>query len=103
MFLLACNLTKNNVKFLSVEKSTCKQRGFFDYQNYIKKGKWKQREFLDHPNSLHYFIMKKPNKQELQQITFSHSSNIDAQCFMSLYKKCIARPSNLLAIDTTLA
>ena len=76
---------------MPVEKSKCKQRGFFGYQNYIKKGKWKQRDFLDHPNSLHYFIMKKkkPNKQELQQITFSHSSNIDAQCFMGLYKNVL--------------
>ena len=28
-------------------------------------------------NSRHYFIMKIPNKQELQQIAFNHSSDID--------------------------
>ena len=28
-------------------------------------------------NSTHYFIMKIPNKRELQQIAFNHSSEID--------------------------
>ena len=28
-------------------------------------------------NSTHYFIMKVPNKKELQQIVFNHSSDID--------------------------
>ena len=28
-------------------------------------------------NSTHYFIMKIPNKRELQQIAFNHSSDID--------------------------
>ena len=35
-------------------------------------------------NSTHHFIMKIPNKQELQQIAFNHSSDID---FMNLYLK----------------
>ena len=30
-------------------------------------------------NSTHYFIMKIPNKQEIQQTAFNHSSNIDFQ------------------------
>ena len=30
-------------------------------------------------NSTHYFIIKIPNKQELQQIAFNHSSDIDFQ------------------------
>ena len=38
-------------------------------------------------NSTHYFIMKFPNKQELQQIAFNHSSDIDFKGFMNLYKK----------------
>ena len=37
-------------------------------------------------NSTHYFIMKIPNKQELQQIAFSHS-DIDFKDFMTLYKR----------------
>ena len=28
-------------------------------------------------NSTHYFVMKIPNKRELQQIEFNHSSDID--------------------------
>ena len=38
-------------------------------------------------NSTHYFIMKTPNKGELQQIVFNHSSQIDFQDFMKLYKR----------------
>ena len=37
-------------------------------------------------NSAHYFIMKIPNKQELQEIAFNQSSDIDFQDFMNLYK-----------------
>ena len=36
-------------------------------------------------NSTHYFIMKIPNKKELQQIAFNHSSDIDFKDFMNLY------------------
>ena len=39
-------------------------------------------------NSTHYLVMKILNKRELQQITFNHSSDIDFQDFMNLYKKC---------------
>ena len=54
-------------------------------------------------NSMHYFIIKIPNKQELQQIAFNHSSDIDFKDFMSLYKKCTAKPYSFLVIDATLA
>ena len=37
-------------------------------------------------NSMHYFIMKIPNKQELQQTAFNYSSDIDFKDFMNLYK-----------------
>ena len=53
-------------------------------------------------NSTHYFILKIPNKRELQQIMFNHSSDIDFQDFMNLYKKCAAELFSLLVIDTTL-
>ena len=43
-------------------------------------------------NSAHYFVMKIPNKKELQQIAFNHSSDIDFQEFMNFYKKCTAKP-----------
>ena len=47
--------------------------------------------------------MKIPNKGELQQIAFIHSSDIDFQDFMNLYKKSTAKPYFVLVIDTTLA
>ena len=39
-------------------------------------------------NSAYYFVMKIPNKREFKQIAFNHSSDIDLQDFMNLYKKC---------------
>ena len=54
-------------------------------------------------NSTHYLVIKILNRRELQQITFNHSSDIDFQDFMNLYKKCTANPYSLLVIDTTLA
>ena len=52
---------------------------------------------------MHYFITKIPNKQELQQIAFNHSSDIDFKDFINLYKKCTAKPYSFLVIDATLA
>ena len=52
--------------------------------------------------STHYFVMKIPNKKELQKNAFKHSSHIAFQDFMSLYKKCTAKSYSFLAIDTTL-
>ena len=43
------------------------------------------------------------NKRELQQIAFNHSSGIYFKDFMSLYKKCTAKPHSFLVNDTTLA
>ena len=54
-------------------------------------------------NSSHYFVMKIPNKRELQQIALNHSSYIDFQDFMTLCKMRTARPFSFLVIDTTLA
>ena len=54
-------------------------------------------------NSTHYFIMKIPNKRELQQIAFNHSSDIDFKDFMNLYKKCTAKPYYFLVFHATFA
>ena len=54
-------------------------------------------------NSLHYFIINIPNKQHLQQVAFSHSSDIDFRNLMNLYKRCTAKPYSFLVIDATLA
>ena len=53
-------------------------------------------------NSTHFFIMKIPNKRELQQIALNHSSDIDFKDFMNIYKKCTAKPYSFLVNDTTL-
>ena len=53
-------------------------------------------------NSTHSFIMKIPNKRELQQIALNHSPNIDFKNFMKIYKKCTAELYSLLINDTTL-
>ena len=53
-------------------------------------------------NSTH-FIMKIPNKQGIQQIAFNHSSDIDFQDFMDLYKKCTAKSYSFLVVVANLA
>ena len=54
-------------------------------------------------NSTHYCVMKVPSKRQLQQIAFNHSSDIDFQEFMNLYKKCTAKPFLFSVIDITFA
>ena len=53
-------------------------------------------------NSTHYLVIKILNRRELQQITFNHSSDIDFQDFMNLYKNCNTNQYSVLVIDTTL-
>ena len=42
-------------------------------------------------NSTHYFIMKIPNRPDLQQIAFNHSLDIGFQDFINLYKKMLSK------------
>ena len=49
-------------------------------------------------NTTHFFIMKIPNKRELQQIALNHSSDIDFKDFI----KYTAKPYSFLVNDTTL-
>ena len=53
-------------------------------------------------NSAQFFIMKIPNKRELQQIALNDSSDIDFKDFMKIHKKCPGRPYSFLVNDTTL-
>ena len=53
-------------------------------------------------NSKHYFVVKIPNKQELQQLHLI-ISQILIKDLMSLYKKCTSKPYSFLDIDATLA
>ena len=55
-------------------------------------------------NSTHYFIIKIPNKQELQQIAFNHSSDVDFRVTLGIFtKKCTAKPYSFLVIDCNYA
>ena len=49
------------------------------------------------------FIMKIPNKRELQRITSNHSPDICFKDFMKLYKYYIKEPYSFLVNDTTLS
>ena len=51
-------------------------------------------------NSTDYFIMKIPIKQELQQIIFNHSWDIDLKDFMNFHKKCTEHVYSFLVNDT---
>ena len=53
--------------------------------------------------STHYFIMKISGKQELQEISFNHSLDIDFKDFANTCKKCTAKRYCFLVIDATLA
>ena len=52
-------------------------------------------------NSAHYFIMKISNKQNLEQIAFNHSSDIDFKGVTNLYYT--VKPYSNLVIDAALA
>ena len=47
--------------------------------------------------------MKLPNKWELEQDVYNHSSEVDFKDFMNLYKKCTAKPYYFFVNDVTLA
>ena len=69
---------------------------FFISQSYFKVPKTLRL------NATHYFIMKIPNKRELQQIASNHSSDIEFKDFMKLYKDNTKDPFSFLVNDTTL-
>ena len=54
-------------------------------------------------NSTHFFIMKIPNKRELQQIALNHSSDINSKDLIKIYKKYTAEPYSFLVNDVTFA
>ena len=53
-------------------------------------------------NATHYFIMKINNKRELQQIASNHSSDIEFNDLMKLYKGYNNERFPFLLKDTTL-
>ena len=54
-------------------------------------------------NATFYFIMKIPDKKELQQITSDHSSGNDFKDFMKLCKNYTKEHCSFLVNNTTLA
>ena len=46
--------------------------------------------------------MKIPNKRGIQHIATDHSSDIEFQDFMKIYKKCIGESYSFLVNDATL-
>ena len=54
-------------------------------------------------NTTHFFIMKIPNKRELQQIALNHWSEIDFEDFIKTYKKCTDESYSFLVNDARLA
>ena len=70
---------------------------FFYSQSYFKVPK------IIRLNATHYFIMKIPNKRELQQIASDHSSEINFKDFMKFYKDYTEEPYSLLVNDITLS
>ena len=54
-------------------------------------------------NTSYFFILKIPNKRELQQIPINHSSDINTKDFANIYRKYTAEPYSFLVNDTPLA
>ena len=54
-------------------------------------------------NSTHFFIMKIPNKRELQQIALNHSSDVDFKHSIKIYKKQSILQNHILLYNTFLA
>ena len=55
------------------------------------------------PDTLTILLWEFQNKQEVHQIAFNPSSNIDFQDFMSIHKKCTTKQYSILVTDTILA
>ena len=54
-------------------------------------------------NTTHFFITKIASKRELQQSAVNHSSDINTEDFVNIYRKCNAEPYSVFVNDTTLA
>ena len=50
-----------------------------------------------------FFITKLLSKRELQQIAINHSSDINTENFVNIYRRCTAEPYSFFVNDTTLA
>ena len=92
----------NNKKLSSIKKIFIRERKpnislVFITQSYFKVPKNVRL------NTTYFFIMKIPNKRELQQIAMSHSSDKNFKDFIKIYKKCTDEPYSFLVSDITLS
>ena len=53
-------------------------------------------------NTSHVFIVKIPNKRELQQIAINHLSDINTKDFANIYRKCTDEPYSFLVNNAML-
>ena len=53
-------------------------------------------------NTTHFVVMRISDKRKPQKIALNHSSDIDFNNFMKIYKKCTAEPYSFLVNDTAL-
>ena len=53
-------------------------------------------------NSTHYLIIKINSKRELRNTAMNHSSDIDYNNFLKIYRKCTNEPHSFLTNDTKL-
>ena len=92
----------NNKKLSSIKKIFIRERKpnislVFITQSYFKVPKNVRL------NTTYFFIMKIPNKRELQQLAMSHSSDKNFKDFIKIYKKWTDEPYSFLVIDITLS
>ena len=70
-----CHNNPEKSSTIKINKHT-RSKSYFKVQKDVRK------------NSTYVFIMKIPNKRQLQQIPLNHSSDVDLQEFIKTYKKC---------------
>ena len=54
-------------------------------------------------NTIHFVISKIPNNRGLREIMINRSSDISAEDFINIYRKCTIKPYSFFVNDTTLA
>ena len=64
----------------------------FITQSYFKQFYTLRLKVLKYLKFYTFFIIKIPNKRELQQVALNHSADIDFKDFMKIYKKYAVKP-----------
>ena len=94
----------NNKKLNSIVTKLFIRGRKFNISSFIIITQWYFKVTKDvRLTSTHFFIMKIPNKRELQQIVLNHSSDTNSKDFIKIFKNCTAEPYSFLVSDATLA